>query len=123
MTTVAPRNVTTSSAARSLRARQFTTITSSTAETTIVSAIASTFNDLYGLVLANTSVTATEVTIRDTTGGNSALRFMVPIGGTIVFTIPVDSAIPQTTVNTNWTAQCTTSVDSLKITSLYVKRV
>jgi hypothetical protein len=110
-------------APRLLKARQVTTITASTAETTIVTAIAATFNDLYGLFLTNTSATATEVTIRDATGAGTATPFMVPAGQTVGYTLPLDSAIPQAAVNTNWTATCATSVTSLKVTALYVKRV
>lgn len=110
-------------APRLLKARQVTTLTSTTTETTIVTAIASTFNDLYGLVLSNTSATATEVTIRDATAGGTISSFMVPAGDTRGFMLPLDSAIPQATVNNNWTATCSTSVASLKITALYVKRV
>ena len=110
-------------APRALKARQVTTITSSTTETTIVTAIASTFNDLYGLWLSNTSATATEVTIRDATAGGTISSFMVPAGDTRGFVVPLDSAVPQAAVNNNWTATCGTSVASLKVTALYVKRV
>lgn len=113
----------TAGAPRLLKARQVTTLTSSTAETTIITAIASTFNDVYGLILSNTSATATEVTVRDATAGGTISSFMVPAGDTRGFMLPLDSAIPQATVNNNWTAQCGTSVASLKVTALYVKRV
>lgn len=112
----------TAGAPRLLKARQNTTITT-TAETTIVTAIASTFNDLYGLVLANTSATATEVTIRDVAAGSVQVSFIVPAGETRGFMVPVDSALTQSTVNTAWTAQLGTAVTSLKVTALYVKRI
>lgn len=113
----------TAGAPRLLKARQVTTLTASTAETTIVTAIASTFNDIYGLILSNTSATATEVTIRDATAGGTISSLMVPAGDTRGFMLPLDSAVPQATVNNNWTAQCSASVTSLKVTALYVKRV
>lgn len=113
----------TAGAPRLLKGRQVTTITSSTSETTIVTAVASTFLDIYGLVLSNTSATATEVTVRDATAGGTISSFMVPAGDTRGFMLPLDSAVPQATVNNNWTATCGSSVASLKISALYVKRV
>lgn len=106
---------------REQKGRQVTTITSSTAETTIVTAVASTFCDLYGLVLSNTSATATEVTIRDATAGGTVSSFMVPAGETRGFMLPESAAWPQATANNNWTATCGTSVASLKVTALFVK--
>ena len=113
----------TAGAPRALKIRQATTITSSTTETTIVSQTAATFNDLYALIIANTSATATEVVIRDTTAGTAVMSIHVPAGDTRGFTLPVDSAIPQAAVNTNWTAQCSTSVASVKIMAMVVRRV
>jgi hypothetical protein len=108
-------------AIRDLKAVQKTTITSSTSETTIVTAIASTFCDLYSLIIANTSATACNVTIKDATAGTTRMILACPAGDTRGFTVPVDSAIPQATVNTNWTATCSASVASIEITALYVK--
>lgn len=108
---------------RVLKARQVTTITSSTAETTIVTAVAATFLDLYGLLLTNTSATATEVTVRDATAGGTISSFMVPAGQTVGFMLPESGAWPQGTANNNWTATCTTSVASLKVTALTVQNL
>jgi hypothetical protein len=105
-------------AIRSLKAVQATTITSSTSPVTIVTAVASLFTDIYGLVLTNTSATGTEVVIGD---GTNNMSFYVPPTDTRGMMLPVDSAIPATTVNTAWTATCTTSVASLKVTAMYVK--
>lgn len=110
-------------APRALKGRAAVTITSSTAETTVLAATASTFHDAYGLVLTNTSATATKVTIRDATGAGTATVFEVPATDTRGFMLPLDSAIPQGAVNTVWTAQCGTSVASLEVTLLYVSRV
>lgn len=104
---------------RTLKRRQRTVITSSTAETTIVTAVASIFLDLYGLVLSNSSASATTVDIRDTTGGSIVASFEIPAGDTRGFMLPLDSGIPQAAVNTNWTAQCGTSVASLTVTALF----
>ena len=110
-------------AIRDLKGVQNTTITSSTSETTIVTAVASTFLDLYGLIIANTSATACEVTIKDATAGTTRCSFEVPATDTRGFMVPVDSGIPQAAVNNNWTATCGTSVASIKITALYVKNI
>lgn len=109
---------------RELKGKQTTIITSSTSETTIVTAgAAGVFNDVYKLIIANTSATATEVTIRDTTTGtgNSLEPFYVPAGDTRGFTLAESGANPQTTAASNWTAQCGTSVASIKITAHYIK--
>jgi hypothetical protein len=110
-------------AIRDLKGMQSTTITSSTSETTIVTAVASTFLDLYGLVLTNTSATATKVTIKDSTAGTTRAVYEVPAGDTRGFMLPVDSALPQATVNTAWTATCGTSVASVEIAAYYVKNI
>lgn len=115
--------VITAGAPRALKGRQATTITSSTAETTIVTAVGSTFLDVYGLILTNTSATVTKVSVRDATAGGTITVFEVPATDTRGFMLPLDSAIPQAAVNNNWTAQCGTSVSALEVTVLYVKRV
>lgn len=113
----------TSGAIRDLKTNQKTTITSSTAETTILTAVASTFLDVYGIVIANTSATATSVTIKDSTSGTTRFIFRIPASETRGFMVPVDSAHPQATVNNNWTATCADSVASIEITVLAVKNI
>lgn len=109
-------------AIRELKAYQFTTITSSTAETTIITAGgAGVFCDPYSILLANTSATQCNVTIKEATAGSSTHIICVPPGETRGFTLPVDSAIKQTTANNNWTATCSASVAAMNITALYVK--
>lgn len=110
-------------AIRDLKGMQSTTITSSTAETTIVTAVASTFLDLFGLVITNTSATITKVTIKDSTSGTTRAVYEVPATDTRSFMLPVDSALPQATVNTNWTATCGTSVASVEIAAYFVKNI
>ena len=106
---------------RDMKINQVTTITSSTSETTIVTAVASTFLDLYGLIISNKSATATLVTIKDSTSGTTQAIIYVPAGDTRGFMLPESAALKQTTVNNNWTATCGTSVDSVYITALCVK--
>lgn len=115
--------VMTGGAPRELKGRQNTTLTSTTSETTIVTAVASTFLDVYGIIIENTSATACEVVIRDSTGGTIVTNIEVPATDTRGFWGPVDAALNQTTVNNNWTAQCGTSVASIKIMVGYVKNV
>lgn len=108
---------------RDLKGRQTTTITASTSETTIVTAVASTFLDIYGLVLANSGATATTVQLRDSTAGTVLGTFYVPAGDTRGFMLPESAALAQTTVNNNWTAQCGSSTSSMIVTALYVKNI
>lgn len=110
-------------AIRVLKGTQKTTISASTSEITIVTAVAATFLDLYGLVLSNTGSTTTKVDIRDTTGGSIIATIEVPATDTRGFMLPVDSAIGQTTVNTNWTAQCAASTTAMEVTALFVKNL
>lgn len=111
------------SAVRDLKGVQNTTITSSTSETTIVTAVASTFLDVYGLILTNSSASAQVVTIKDATAGTTRAVIEVPAGDTRGFMLDAGSAIPQAAVNNNWTATCTTSLASLYVTALYVKNL
>lgn len=104
---------------RDIVSSQPTTISSSTSETTIVTAAASTFNDVVSVLVSNTSATATRVDIRDTTAGSVIWQIYVPAGDSrgISLTTPW----PQTSVNTNWTATCGTSVADIRIAVLFVK--
>lgn len=113
----------TSNAPRDLKTNQQTTITSSTTETTVLTAVASTFLDVYAVVVANTSSTACDVTFKDDTAGTTRFNVYVPAGDTRGFTLPVDGAHNQAVVNKPWTATCGTSVASIKIAVLAVKRV
>lgn len=108
---------------RDLKGMQSTTITSSTAETTIVTAVASTFCDLYGLILTNTSATTTKVTIKDSTAGTTRAVIEVPPTETRGFMLTESAALPQATVNTNWTATCGTSVSAVEIAAFFVKNI
>lgn len=90
-----------------------TTISSSTSETTILTAVASTFLDIRCLWVSNTSAMAVRVDFRDATGGSVRFSLQVPAGDTRGFVVP--TAIKQTTVNNNWTAQSSVSVADLRI--------
>lgn len=94
------------------------TLTATTTETTLISQVASTFNDIVSLVVINTSATASQVDFRDSTAGTIRLSLYVPAGDTRGIALPVP--LPQNAVNTNWTAKCGTSVSSVIITGSYV---
>lgn len=94
------------------------TLTSTTTETSLIAAVASTFNDLVSLMVINTSATATQVDFRDSTGGTIRYSLYVPAGDTRGITLPVP--MTQAAVNTAWTAQCGTSVASVVITGSYI---
>lgn len=104
---------------RDLVGTQTTTISASTSETTIVTAAASTFNDLTALIISNTSATSTRIDFRDTTAGSVLFSLYIPAGDMrgIAFNRPV----PQTSVNTNWTAQSATSVTDLRVYAIWDK--
>lgn len=97
------------------------TLSGSVIETTLIAAAASTFNDLAMIVVSNTSsATNSRIDFRDTTGGAVIFSLESIAGsGPVGFTPPIP--IPQTTVNTNWTAQCATSTTDIRIFAQFVK--
>lgn len=99
-------------------ANQQTTITSSTSETTIVTADATYKLDLYCLLITNTSSTYTKVTIKDSTAGTTRFVISVPAQETRGFSLSPSGAHKQNAANNNWTATCGTSVSAIEITAL-----
>lgn len=108
---------------RDLKTQQTTTITASTSETTVLTAVASTFLDVYGVIIANSSATATSVTFKDATSGTTRFTIYVPAGDTRGFMLPESGAYNQSAVNGNWTATSSASVTSLFITLFAVKNI
>jgi hypothetical protein len=98
-----------------------TTTISTTTETTVFTQVASVFNDLVMLTVANTSATATRIDFRDTTGGSVRFSLYCPAGATIGFVPKVP--LKQATVNTNWTAQLGTAVTDVRIFVQVVRNV
>lgn len=97
---------------------QTTTISNSTTETTIVTAGgAGVFNDITKLIVSSTAASGTDTRIdfRDTTAGT--IIFSLEVRGGSNPTGFADGArpLPQTTSNTNWTAQCATAVTDIRI--------
>ena len=113
----------TAHAPRELFAVQQTSVSNSTSETLVVTAGGSgIFQDLYGLVLANTGSTTTKVTVKDATGGTTRMIFEVPTLETRGFMVPAASAVPQSSSNGNWTVTCASATTALEVTALTVKR-
>ncbi len=106
---------------RDLTIEAVLTITSDTAEKTLLAAAASTYHDLVSLVITNKSATATIVTLRDDTGAGTARVYAIPAGGGIVMNFPVP--LKQGATNDNWTLQCGTSVDSIYAHAVFVKNI
>ena len=104
---------------RDLVGTQTTTISASTAETTVVTAAASTFNDLTAITVANTSTTPARVDFRNTTAGSVIFSLYVP--GSDVRGITFQRPVPQASVNTNWTATSSASVTDLRVFAVYDK--
>ena len=105
-------------ALREMKGKQYTTITTNTSTTVVTGGAAGTFNDVYAIVVTNTSATATSITFND--GAANQLTLACPAGDTRGFTVPVDSAIPQTFAAGAWTATAATAVTSLLVTMLFV---
>lgn len=97
---------------RASKVDQTTTI-STTTETTVLTAAASTYHDLTQVMVANTSLVDVRVDFRDTTAGSVRFSLMCKAGVTTGFT--TTDPVIQTTVNTNWTATLATAVTDLRI--------
>lgn len=114
--------VTVDGAPRELRKSQKATLSNTTSETTIVTAgAAGVFNDLYGLILANSGATTTKVDIRDVTAGTIIATIEAPTGETRGFMLPAGSGFAQTTAASAWTAQCTAATTAIEVTALYIQ--
>ena len=108
-------------AVRDLVDKQTTTISASTAETTIVTARGGELHDLVLLIVSNTSAaTSTRIDFRDTTGG-TILFSLQSVGGAAPVGFGVGVPVPQTTHSTHWTAQCATSTTDIRIFALFVR--
>ncbi|TDK63563.1 hypothetical protein [Sapientia aquatica] len=104
---------------RDLVGKQATTITSSTAATTIITAGgAGVFNDITRLTVTNGSATATAITLSD---GTYSEVFNCAAGGG--FNIEFNPPMPATTAATAWTITCGTSVASIYVGTTYVKNL
>jgi len=107
---------------RDLVSHQHTQIASSSAETTIVTAVASEFHDLVMLVLTNQTATAVNVTIKDATAGTTRMIVALAANGGAVLPFPVP--LPQlAAVNNNWTATLSSAAVTVNIFAQFLKNV
>ena len=95
---------------------------SSTASATLVSGIASVFNDIYGLILANQSATGVTITLLSSSGA-TGIPFYIPPTDTRGFMLPSSDGLKQNTTGTNWTAALSAGSITVKATALYVKNI
>lgn len=95
---------------------------SSTSSATLVAGIASTFNDIYGLIAANQSATGVTMTLSSSSGA-TGIPIYIPANDTRGFMLPSSDGLKQNTVNTNWTAALSAGSITVKATALYVKNI
>lgn len=107
------RLVTREGQCRDLITDQTTTITASTSETTILTAVAATFLDVTKIILTNTSATPTELTVKESTGGTTRMTLSCPANDSRTYDFP--RPVNQGAVNNNWTGTCADSVSSLLV--------
>jgi hypothetical protein len=108
-------------------ASQVTTITASTAETTIITAGTSGVNNvLTGLVITTTDAAAATLTIRDSTGGTIRMVIDYPNaavapGQPFVLFFAKDWPLYQSAPANNWTAQASVNAGLYHITAFYIE--
>ena len=100
---------------------QQTQISSSTSETTIVTADATYKLDIYLLSVTNTSATGTKVTLKDSTAGTTRWVGWVPAYEIRGFAVSPSGAVKQNAANNNWTLTCTTSVAAIEVTVAWAR--
>lgn len=107
--------------ARTVKFQNVVSVATST-ETVITTASAGAFHDIYGLILANTSATASTFLLKDVTAGTTKAEFYLPAGDTRGFMLPSVDGIPSAATNTNWTATLGTGGLTVVVTVLYVSK-
>jgi hypothetical protein len=107
---------------RDLCIHQTTTITNSTAETTIVTAgAAGVLHDLTLLVLTNVTATACTATIKDATAGTTrAIIALAASGGAV---IPFNVPLTQAAAAANWTVTLSVNTVTVHVLAQAVKNV
>jgi hypothetical protein len=108
-------------ALRQLKGRQKTSITTNTATTVVTAGGAGVFNDVYAIVLTNKSATNVFVDFSD--GSGVVITLAAPANDTRGFTVTVDSAIPQASTATGWTATVSSAVTSIEVSMFYVSNL
>lgn len=96
------------------------TLSSTTAETTLMSAgAAGVFHDLTSIWCSNTSGTVTRIDVRDATGGT--IRFPLEVPPTDMRGVVLQVPFPQTTAANNWTVQSSASIADVRCVGNFVK--
>jgi hypothetical protein len=108
---------------RELIGNQTTTITNSTTETTICTAVASRFLDLTHLSITNATATAVTVTIKDSTAGTTRIVYALAASGGIVLDFGACPWIQQAAVNNNWTATLSVNTVTVNINAQFIKNI
>lgn len=121
----AGRQVITPGQIRELVGIQTTTITASTAETTIITAGgAGVFNDLSSLIISTTDAAVATITIKDATAGTTRMVIDYPYVATatnVPLVIPFPIPVPQAVAANNWTATVSVNAGTIKITAVFIK--
>ena len=104
---------------RALKANVYTSV-STTGEVALIPSVATTFNDIYGAICANTSGSTIQLTFKDSVAGTTQFVLEVPGGDTRGFMMPESAAYKQTTQNNTWTVTPSLAT-SISISMLYVK--
>lgn len=102
---------------------QATTISASTAETTIVPAgPAGTNNTLSRLIITTANVVAATLTLRDSTGGTIRAVFDYPnaaVAPGAPLNVPFDPPLKQAAPANNWTLTASVNAASYHVTAVY----
>lgn len=116
------RLVVTPIAPRSLVFDKTTTISATTAETTLIAAAgAGVFTDLTRVWLTNTSASvSTRVDFRDTAGGTVKFSLMAPANASTPVVVG-DVPIYQSSANQVWTAQCAVATTDIRVYTQFTK--
>lgn len=118
----AGRQVVTTGNVRELISVQTTTITNSSAETTVVTAGgANVFRDLSSIAITNRSGTAVSCTLKDATAGTTRAIYSIAANGGIVVPFPIP--MPQAAANGNWTITLSVNTVTVDINTVYVNNL
>jgi len=105
---------------RTAKLVQITAALTTSSATVVAAGGANIFNDIYGIIITNTSATSTYVTLVD--NANSYV-FAAPANDTRGISFTTDSAIPQSVSNTAWTATIASGSATVSIAIMYVQNV
>lgn len=103
---------------------QYTSLGTSTSETTIVAADANTRNQLVGLIITTTDSAAATITLRDGTAGATAAVINYPNAASAPSTpliIRFDPPLDPIAKNSTWTVQMSANAGRTDVTAFYVK--